>query len=67
MADDLEKELHDSFDRMQRRVLCIVEDRNDLLTLLRWCVENDGECLADNPLKLARARAAIARATGEAT
>jgi hypothetical protein len=30
------------------------------ISLLRWCVEHDGECLGDHPAKLAEARAALA-------
>jgi hypothetical protein len=38
----------------------------DLLEALRFCVQNDGgECLGDHPAKLAQARAAIRKATGE--
>jgi hypothetical protein len=40
---------------------------DELWTALRWCVENDGETLADNPQRLRAARAALARATGEAS
>ena len=30
-------------------LLCRV---NDLKSALRWCVENDGECLVDHPARL---------------
>ncbi len=32
-----------------------------IVEALRWCVENDGECLGDHPDKLSRARQALAR------
>lgn len=35
-----------------------------VLNELKWCVENDGECLGDHPQRLAAARQAILRAQG---
>jgi len=39
---------------------------DDLVAALRWCLEHDGQCLGNDRRKLGRARAAIAKATGEA-
>jgi hypothetical protein len=49
----------------------VSREATDLLTayvecaaLLKWLVEHDGECLADNPKALAKARDALARTNG---
>lgn len=40
----------------------IVAQHSDLVAALTWCVKNDGECLGDNPNRLAQYRKLIAKA-----
>ncbi len=37
----------------------LINSKDALRTALTWCVENDGECLADHPELLARFRELI--------
>jgi len=46
----------------ERVVLSYVELSGRLAAIVEWCVENDGECLADNPPQLAYAREILADA-----
>jgi hypothetical protein len=59
-----EAEREASYKRMEAQAR-LVACAPDLLAALKWCVEWDGECLADNPRKLSAFKAIIARAEGQ--
>lgn len=56
------EQLHDALSNATQQVERLRRNHDGLLTLVRWCVEHPGECLADNPNILVLARKAMAEA-----
>lgn len=48
-----------------KQIVRAVNAHDELVTLVEWLVENDGECIGDHPKVLDRARAALSKARGQ--
>lgn len=47
---------------LEEMALRLAREIGKLTAIVKWCVENDGECLGDNPKQLAVAKRVLAEA-----